>query len=441
MRIPARSDEGGFTLVEVVVAMLIFAMISTGFLYVLTSGLSMSRDTRARVVAANLASQQIDLERARASVFEVKNSTRTVMLNGDTFHVKVKAAWSFNSGASATCQAGTAAGSISYREISVEVTWDNMGSSAPVFSDSAMTPRTKINDPALGTVLVGVIDAAGAGVEDATVTLDPAGAAAVKTDSEGCAYLLKVPPGSYKVTVSKAGFVSELHVSTPSLPVEVSAGGSSQLSFAYDKATRFTTSYGTAGTLPTNLTTSLISSYGTAQNTATSAANPRSIDAYPISSGYSILAGTYAETPESPDTSCLAPDPGAWPADGERVGTRPAPVAGLPGATVAATVPMGTVKLSSPNGSGAYVTAVYVGGGPGDPGCAAAITTPALQTYRFGSVLPAGTATLALPFGTWDLYRGSSAGARTTRITSGISVDSGGSVTDGHVLLDPRAKP
>ena len=49
--------ESGFTLVEVIVAMGILMIVMTGFLYTITSSLSITRDTRTRVVAANLASQ------------------------------------------------------------------------------------------------------------------------------------------------------------------------------------------------------------------------------------------------------------------------------------------------------------------------------------------------------------------------------------------------
>ena len=61
------------------------------------------------------------------------------------------------------------------------------------------------------------------------------------------------------------------------------------------------------------------------------------------------------------------------------------------------------------------------------------------MTYTFGTVLSGSASpTLALPFGTWKLYRGASSGAKTTMLTSGISVTSNGSVTSGRITLDPR---
>ncbi len=451
MRARLRTSDAGFTLIEVVVAMVVFAVVMTGFLYVVAAGLSATRDTRARVVAANLASQQIDLVRAAANVFDVThdNYSYTTSLNGDTFHVDVSAPWHSTSGDTASCEAGAATGSLSYKKVTVTVTWDNMRDGAqPVYSDTSLTPSTKINDPNLGTILVGVVDAAGTGVSGATVSLTPAnGIAAVTTDSDGCAYLLKVPADTYTVSVSKSGYINEQQIATPkAATVEVTGGSSSRLSFAYDRAITLNATYtwsGVTGTvnLPTNLTTTFLSTYGNHRVATTTAANPKSFSLYPISSGYSVVAGAYVETPESPSTSCLAPDPGQWEETPTLVGHRADPVAGTPGSTVAASVPMGVVRFSSANGTGNYLTAVYVGGGAGDPGC------PAGMTYRFSNVISSSNgATVALPFGTWKLYRGSAAGSTTTQITGGtITPLTTGSKTgtgsDTVVTLDPRVAP
>lgn len=438
------SDEGGFTLIEVIVAMVVFAIIVTGFLYVMTAGLVQTRDTRARVVAANLAAQEIDLVRAAGSVLDVTNSTHTTTLNGDTFHIAVSWSWATSSGGSATCEAGAATGALTYKRVTVEVTWDNMPAGArPVTSDTAFAPRSKLNDPERGTILVGVVDAAGVGVSGVTVSLTPSnGVASVTTDSDGCAYLLKVPPAeSYTVTASKSGYISDQQVASPTAVVPVIAGTTSRASFSLDRAATFPLAYAgnVAGSksLPTDLTTTFISTYGNFQSPSTTAANPKSFTRFPLSSGYSIVAGAYAEKPESPSTACLAPDPGQWLATEALAGERPPAVAALPGESAPSTaVQMGVVRLSSANGSGNYLKAVYVGGGAanattGDPGCGAGMT------YTFGNVVSSNAATIALPYGTWQLYRGSST-AQTSAVTSGISTLTTGSVTAGVIVLDPR---
>ena len=61
-RLAAGPDEGS-SLVEVIVAMFIFALISVGVVHTMTSVLSVSRDSRSRQVALNLAAQAIDRSR------------------------------------------------------------------------------------------------------------------------------------------------------------------------------------------------------------------------------------------------------------------------------------------------------------------------------------------------------------------------------------------
>ena len=438
-------SDDGFTLVEVIVAMLIFTIILTGFLYTMTASLTSTRDTRARVVAANLASQQIDVLRSAASPFAVNDNSFDTQLNGDTFHIRVLTEWVTTTGSAANCEAGAAVASLAYKQVTVEVTWDNMRAGArPVYSDTSLTPRSKINDKDLGTVLVGVVNAAGTAVAGATVSLTPAGVAAVTTDSDGCAYLLKVPPGNYTVTVSKAGHVNEQQIAAPEATVDVTAGGSSRLSFAYDRATTYSVSYASglpSGVrIPTYLTTTFLSTYGAFKMPATTNATTKTFSLYPVASGYSIVAGAYAETPENPATSCLAPDPGEWLPAPDKVGTRPGAIGGAAGSTVTAGVAMVLVTLNDANGGASWpnvrnhLKAVYVGGGAGDPGCAAGMT------YTFGDIISSDDAIVLLPYGTWKLYRGN-ASAQTTQITSGIVVPAGSSVASGIVVLDPRVAP
>lgn len=433
--------ESGFTLVEVIVAMGILMIVMTGFLYTITSSLSITRDTRTRVVAANLASQEIDQVRSSSDVFDVTSYTRApITLNGDVFHVKVTESWATSHGATASCETGTAVGSLAYKQVTVTVTWDNMRGDRPVRSDTLMAPKTKINDPTLGTVLVGVIDASGTGVAGAKVTISASGVAASTTDGDGCAYLLKVPTGDYTVTASKSGYVSNDQLDAPTATVKSTAGNSSRVSFALDQAATFSTHYAAnyegSPKIPTNLDTTFVSTYGNNLFAPPTTANAKSLKLFPIPSGYTVLAGKYEDARADASSLCLATDPGQW-AAGTRggvnvAGTRPAAVAGAPGSTVDANVSMGVVRISSgANGSGNYLKAVYVGGGDGDPGCNAGMT------YTFGNVLSSSNVDVALPYGTWKLYRGNS-GAQNTQITTGLSVQTVGGAGAGIVTLDPR---
>ena len=60
----AKSDESGMTLLELVVAFLIFGILMLGIAHTMGTGLSMTRTNRHRSVAANLAAERMDTIRS-----------------------------------------------------------------------------------------------------------------------------------------------------------------------------------------------------------------------------------------------------------------------------------------------------------------------------------------------------------------------------------------
>ncbi|MCH3110243.1 prepilin-type N-terminal cleavage/methylation domain-containing protein, partial [Listeria monocytogenes] len=53
----SRTSESGVSMIEVIVAMMIFAIISVGVSYSLLSAFTITNDSRSRAVATNLAAQ------------------------------------------------------------------------------------------------------------------------------------------------------------------------------------------------------------------------------------------------------------------------------------------------------------------------------------------------------------------------------------------------
>jgi prepilin-type N-terminal cleavage/methylation domain-containing protein len=449
-RVRAASDrEDGMTLVEVIVAMFVFSILSIGFIYGMLTILSITRDSRATQVATNLASQEIDLARATDNLFAYGVGAGAARpdqtINGDTFHTKITAAWVSDPGIALQCgnTAGGAAGApLRYKRVDVMVTWDGMRSlSSAVHSYTIINPKDRINDPTLGTILVSVTTDAGVGVAGVTVTATPAtpanGAVALTTtpaatDAQGCSYILKVTPGNYVVSISKTNYLSsgsatEDQKATPSVnPVVVTAGKSTSQNFIYDNASYFSLAYASNSTasgvrIPTNMDTSFLHVRGLSVSPATSNALTRTVSRFPFASGaYNIMAGTYvAPTPGDgvipPSAGCVAVDPSAWPIVVEGGVTY-----GPPASTVPGSVP-GVFTLTGAKNM--FIKAVSVNG---SPACAN------VMTYRFGQLpnTPAGdAATLALPFGSWMLYTGSDAvnqtnlveGPRMSPITKGTS--------------------
>ena len=96
---------------------------------------------------------------------------------------------------------------------------------------------------------------------------------------------------------------------------------------------------------------------------------------------------------------------------------------------------------------GKYLTAISASTpGDGDPGCAAG------QTLTFDKIPSTSSMTLALPFGTWRLYYGSSSGSTSTALPSSsgtvgtLTPISPGTVnaitsTTSSITFDPRTVP
>ena len=219
---PDTAPEGGFSLVEVLIAMMVFAILSIGVAYSLLSVLAMTKEGRAREMATNLAAQEIDLDRSAKDVFTLGDSTRTVSNALGSFIVKRTTQWVSGAGEGNGCGSGT--GVLQYKRINVSVTWDGMRAGAlPVRTDTQLAPKNVINDPALGTIIVSTLTAGGAGSAGISVSAAPtpgvAGNTAVAvtgaaTNAQGCSYLLKVVPGTYDVTVSRAGYIDNGQVPT-----------------------------------------------------------------------------------------------------------------------------------------------------------------------------------------------------------------------------------
>ncbi|MBH0129941.1 prepilin-type N-terminal cleavage/methylation domain-containing protein [Salinibacterium sp. NK8237] len=449
-----RSSEAGMSLLEVLIAIIIFAVVSLGVLHTLTTVLSTTRDNRARVVAANLAAEEIDLARAADEVFNLFDATRVVPINGDDYTVTRTTEWVSSDVASAAC--GTGTGALRYKRINVEVSWPNMREgTSPVSADTLLAPSERINDPALGTILVSVLGGTGEGVSGVTVSATPASPSAgaqtpsttIKaTDVQGCTFILKVTPGNYNVTVSKTNYITEAGQSTvPSQLAKVTAGSASSMSFNYDEAASFAVKYVSASTpskaqMPKDMATSFVSTYSTYTTSTSSTSFSRTVKLFPWRSGYVSMAGTYI--PESADptstvATCLSPNTALWP--DKLVGTvtyaSPAAeaVAANPGGTVTAVVPMGLVEVSGMSGATIRAVPAAPVANSGDPGCDA-------RTTLYFSTISSTTNSIALPYGTWQIQK---YGALTGWTSSGLSavlnpIFGGGTSTTGIVTVDPR---
>ena len=392
--------EGGLSIVEVVVAMFIFAIISTGSIYTMLAVLQTTRDSRAGQVATNLAAQEIDFARDHDDLFKLLPTTYTVPLNGDTFTVTRETEWVSAGGTDVAC--GTGGGTLSYKRVNVTVTWDNMRNPASaVHSDTVIDPQSRITDPSKGTILVFVRTDGGAGTPGVKVTATPSstpnGATtpspnSVMTDASGCAYLLKVAPGNYDIALSHSSgeHVDENQDDAPVKNLGVQKSATASVGFQYDRGGTLQVLYAsnhvdpTRPLLPTDLDTSFSSTYGTYVSKPQTGGK---FLLHPFASGYEVITGreTVPTTDPDDDATCRAVNPAGWSANAAGKVANPAPTVAAPGgSTVNVEAPMGVVQIDFDddvkNGD-QYLRAVSVDSlDNGNPGCAQALT------YRFGRV-------------------------------------------------------
>ncbi len=445
---PTDDRSSGLTLIEVVVAMMVFSIVALGVAYSMLSVLAATKDSRGRLVASNLASQEIDLARSVEDIFQLLDVSRDIEVDNTVYTIERLTNWVDSSGGDESCGATGASGTVlQYKRVNVTVTWPGMRLSNPVRMDTVVAPGSKINDPTKGTILVKVLNAEGTGSAGvsvsavATVDGGPVTAPPV-TDSQGCTYLLKVTPGTYKVSISRTGYINNDQEAAPSTLVGVKAGSSASAGFQYDLAATLTIRYASNDTtrtvkLPTNLDTTFLSSYKAYSAVVPGSTLDRTLAVHPFSSGYEMMTGKYAVASEL-DDGCISVDPTAWPDtdvdDGPvRSGSRPEPVITQPGGVHSVDVPMGIVKISTILNLGASaLTATTVSPIDDDPGCDKGLA------YTFGNVLPInGSILVALPYGSWQFKNTNGILGKLSGTT--VEVMSGGVVkSDGKLMLDPR---
>jgi hypothetical protein len=438
LRARIAQDESGLGIVEILVSLMIFAIVTVGVTYSMISMTRLTGDAAARETATNLAAAEIDRVAAIPDAFNVYDAStpKQVVVDGITYNIETKTGWVSANGSTGNCGIGAAGGQLQYKRVNVTITWDGMYLPNPVRADTALAPSTRLNDPTAGTILVSVTQESGEGqagiAVSATKTSGGAGLSDPfePTDVDGCAYSLKAPPGTYNLTTTKAGYIDTNQVLLPiSQSITVVAGAATPVSLQQDLAATYTLKYAANSTrtvkLPTNLD---VTYFGQSAAAPLNEAGTATRKLYPWTSGYQVVAG-------NPST-CTATDPEKWTATGSSTGklagVRAFKVSAPAGGSATLPVTMGVADVVIPGSGTVFLTAVaqnVITGG--NPGCGAAATT----IYKFASFTGGSTQTIALPYGTWKLYTGTTSGAVTTQVTSAVTP------RDAAVSLDATGMP
>ena len=448
-------DDSGLGIIEVVIALLVFAVITTGSILAIGLSSTMASDNRGREVAANLAAQEIDLARAANATLLESGTTSYPGINGTDFTVAREVNWVTSGGVDSQCLTGaTGAGSLFYKRVNVTVTWSGMRSTTPpVRADTVLSPDGKIYDATTGTILVSVTDQTGAGVRGITATVTPAAdvspntakvleavSVPAPTDRNGCAFAIKVAPGTYTITLSRADgevWVSPDQSRAPAQNVTLGSGSSTNAKFDYARADQYQLTWASGPAIrASNQAVTFVS--GSTRSVITAPTDTQYL--YPQSSGYQVFGGTYAKAGTA-GGACKSPNPVEWPtASDQRTGkARPAVAPDYTVDNIArdVSVNLTAVPVKVKNGDlFVRATAATAAQANGDPGCAVG------GSLLFRIPAKSDTVSVALPPGTWTLASSPNENANFTGATLvgaivGLFGGGGGTV----VTVDPRTAP
>ncbi|MBZ5740022.1 prepilin-type N-terminal cleavage/methylation domain-containing protein [Nocardioides mangrovi] len=423
-----KAADEGFSLVEVIVAFALFAILVTGCLVVLGSAQASTRDNSRRSTATNLAARELAITSdtfgsplrgpAQVAINDVRNpdpldggrAGDPLVVDGVPYTVLRSAQWaSVGSTAASTCDEGSSA-ELAYLRVRVRVTWPG-GEDHPVELSTVLTPLKGTYSDNDGHIGLKVVDAEGAPRSGQSVTISgPSGTRTASTAGDGCVLFAFLTPGTYSVTLSTTGYVDILGHAPSVTTANVQPGQLWRSTVSYDRAATITASFTTADgyAVPTGLASAvmlgnsaLLPSGAAAAVTSPTTGTPRTIpNLWPYAAGYELWAGACVDN--DPMTHVEAGGAG-----------RDLPVTVTPGGTSTGVVELGA--LSIVNGSGSSrtnVTAIQVP----DTGCPAAGTYPTSGSNQksygvrvtFGTVAANTTLKTSLPFGTWQIWNGTS---------------------------------
>jgi len=398
------SDHGsaGFTLVEVVVAMSLFAVAATVILGLLTQTAGVARSNSRRSTAANLAQRQIETARAlKATSIADGLQTSTKSVNGTTYTIKQVANYVPTDSSTSVCSGSGS--SLAYKLVTVTVTWTGMGSTKPVREDTlkAVGLGTDGLDATTGTLAVQVSGASGASQPGVNVVLSSGGLSRV-TGDDGCAVFTGLAPGTYSVSTSMAGYAGTTNAQAITAgSLGVTAGGITRYTLMYDTAATLAVALDAPGgsVVPANLRLRVGDTYLPEYSLPTCVGSDTSACTTGVSG---TVSGLFPETYTVKVGACSETNPSSV-----RIDLKSAP--GSP--------PSVTVPVAAPN----VIVQTRVGGTPvvgrtvtftHAVGCTEVYTTPSVS----------GGSALVLPYGTWTISTTDTPSGPTT-VSSVVTVD------------------
>lgn len=409
------TEERGFTIIELVVAITIFAILLGAVAYSSGSLMGLTRRNLNRSVAANLASQEIDRVRkvVTADPDIVQGTTTTSeSVGGVAYRVKTSLSYTAANGTTSLCAGSEQGTATKVIAVNVRVEWLPYGERDFAAATTEIAPAPGANGSATrGAIPVTVHDASGGALQNAQVTVtDGTGASvSLSTDQKGCAYFL-MEPGSYTVTAQRTGYVDRNDNASPTKGFALPAAGSMPQQFELAQAGYLDVSYDDppprGGEVPTGIPFSLAYWRYAAPGYLPFASAGTSTTVGPLfPDGHQVWAG-----------DCVDADPAWW---GYQ---RPGQLAVTPGATTPAPIDLASLDVMVVDSTGVPVPGASVSVTHDDATSACDSALGSTPTYTFSATDVSGARRVALPFGNWR-----------------VEVSNGASSASGTVTLDPSA--
>ncbi len=388
----APSGDEGFTLVEILVATLVFALTATATVGILITAIRTVRENSDRVYASNLARSEIERQRELGTDFiTIGNTTSTTTTPEGVFTISTTSNWVGLNQATDACEA--AAPGQAYMRVHVEVSGATI--SDPQVSDTIIAPGDDSSLIDTGQLAIKVADERANPVSGVTLQVrDVAAAGATSTfitGPDGCVFVPKLAPSaSWQVTVNRGGYVPRI-VNGTTITSAVVAAQTTRMSFEYAAASSMEfTSSTTDFPIPAGIPLSM--------GLDPLAISPVAVTAYPktVSSLWPSVGGYQAWL-----GTCIAADPASFAAPRTTAINRTW-YAVTPGAKTVAPVNAVTVRVRGlPANALVRATPAAEATGP--------CKTP--PTYDLGSTDSTGVLRVELPYGKWTLTSAAAPGA------------------------------
>jgi prepilin-type N-terminal cleavage/methylation domain-containing protein len=258
------SGDEGFTLMEAVVAMTVFAIMVAAVLGIVIKITDVAGSNDRRVVAASLANRQIESVRGQSALdIPDGGETRTEDVGGTTYTIEQTANYLPPDATTSVCESSSS--ELAYKLVTVFVTWPNMNEVQPVRADTLIA--VGIGDEGLdetkGSVALAVIGADGAAISGVTVTLSP-GSSSVTTGTDGCAVFTDLDEDTYTASADMTGYVGVQNTQLATVSsIGVTAAEIARATMVYDTDRSVTLEVGGPGgyTMPAGVPLTLRDTY------------------------------------------------------------------------------------------------------------------------------------------------------------------------------------